>query len=737
MPAKTYKEEWIELSDELEKEFRQLTDVERVKESMYLLNRWMTEKLFQPQCASVLAHIKAKQYSLLLDSFYQFMPFGTGGRRGKVGFGPNRINEVTVALSVQGHCNYLLSRKSEGQSLSIVVAADVRIFKDLSGTYSFLEENPLFDLTSRKLTRIAAETYAGNGIRCYFSGPERDQGYLSTPELSFLIRRLAASGGINVSASHNQPDDNGFKFYNAQGSQDIPPHDEDLAEFMDNIQDIVRLPFGQATEEGLIEPIPDYLHREYIESNLRINRSPHIDLSQGAPPIVFTPLCGTGADTLGDLLTEAGHNVIMHEPDSTYDGTFSSIPFRFPNPEVPEAAWPAIKTAERHGAMIIFSTDPDADRLGVIATSSDGKWFHLNGNQIGSILAYYLVLDAKNGPRKKGLIIKTIVTTSMVEAIARMGGCEIIGDLPIGFKFIADVLNSIEERGCYKDLKIGIDDFLFATEESNGYLLNPLVRDKDAAGAGLLLADLVAALDKEGRTVIDYLDEIASECGNYGNGARAVWMTGIKGSDMQKRLLSSLRFSPPKAIGNYRVIQFRDFLYDESGQPIFEPTSSNGKAHNLLLFNIENGWILVRPSGTEPKIKIYSEFKAHEGDSEEAKKQAAEVATMMYRECLAVMGPEYQLSRPAELIPDHIDMDMKKDFDSKFTPKFISMSSRLAVMEKEKLFEWLNAELEGFVEGDPLQALRPAIIELCRSPEVTGDDAIRENLLTIARVLKE
>ncbi|MCI0485992.1 MAG: phospho-sugar mutase, partial [Blastocatellia bacterium] len=427
---------WEETSRRLREEFSKVsTDESLIENALRLLGDWLNDPLYEPQRGAVMAHIESGKYSLLLDSFYQMIPFGTGGRRGRVGYGPNRINSATVEMSVQGHCNYLqeaFPRRGTKESSEIVVAFDTRVFRDISCTYGFLgHDHSLIGLTSRALAYQACEIYAGNGFIVNVPDIESPTRYLSTPELSFLIRHLRALGGINVSASHNHPDDNGFKFYNIEGAQDIPPTDEELISFMSDVREVKRCPFEEAVRQGLIRILSDELHRAYISINLKLQSKE----TDKATPIIYTPLSGTGDSTVGDVLRAAGYAVELYRPQADFDGTFSSIPFRLPNPEVPESASPALEEAEEKGAWMVLSTDPDADRIGVYARTARGEWRYLTGNDIALILAYYLVLDEERGPQRSGLIIKTLVTTRALEAVAAGGACKIIPDLLVGFKY--------------------------------------------------------------------------------------------------------------------------------------------------------------------------------------------------------------------------------------------------------------------------------------------------------------
>ena len=305
-----------ELRNPVEEQFAKLSDnTALVENALKLLDTWLSDPMYEALRGPILAHVESRQFALLLDSFYQFIPFGTGGRRGRVGYGPNRINPVTVALSVQGHCNYLRATKSP--SGKVVVAFDTRIFADISGIYAFLGAgHPLLNLTSRLLAISACEIYAGNGFEVYtpLLAAPGSPAYLSTPELSFAIRRLGALGGMNVSASHNHPDDNGFKFFNAQGAQDVPPADQEMTGYMLDVKGIQRIPFETAVARGLIQPIPPEVHEQYIQTNLAL-------LSKPVWPglkVVYTPLCGTGDTTVGDVLRRAGVDVQVYAPDRRF-----------------------------------------------------------------------------------------------------------------------------------------------------------------------------------------------------------------------------------------------------------------------------------------------------------------------------------------------------------------------------------------------------------------------------------
>jgi phosphoglucomutase len=697
------------LRPELERQFQALSTDERlIERALGFIEEWLTAPLYSAQAKAISAHIQHGQFGLLLDSFYQLVPFGTGGRRGRVGFGPNRINRITVSMSVQGHCNFLRSTGAAAASRRVVVAFDTRQFADIAGTYSFLgSDNPLIGLTSRDLARLACEIYAANGFEAYIAGFNMPSEYLSTPELSFAIRHLGAIGGMNVSASHNHPDDNGFKFFNSQGAQDVPPTDQEMASFMSEVADIQRIPFDEAA--GAIRALPEMLHAAYVGINLALRSKPALPLT-----VVYTPLCGTGNGSVGDVLRAAGYDLRVYAPHNTYDGTFASVPLRLPNPEVPAAASPALPFATEQNADIVLSTDPDADRLGVFARDSQGGWRYLNGNEIAALLAYYLCLDAEFGPRRAGILIKTMVTTRTLSQIAARSGCRIVGDLLVGFKYIAHVLHSLETEGRYGEVAGNPSELVIAGEESHGVLLTPEIRDKDAAGGALILCELVSQLRASGRLLTDYLDALALECGNHQNAARSMVMKGIRGAGLLTAMMRSLRDAPPAAFGRLKVLEARDLL-----SPAFGPLRSETEAlsRNLLVYELGAAQVVVRPSGTEPKAKVYVDVEGAKLPGEAARdrtaaaKFAADLAADVVAECTARIG--FRLSPSAALLPDYIDLDLKAAFDTSFRPDLIAASGTLNSLAPDEQLAWLRRRLVPYGSGsDPLASAGPAVAHL-------------------------
>ena len=694
---------------QVEQKFKALSSNSKlVEQALRNLDDWLSGSLYAAQREAILGHIANGQMALLLDSFYQLVPFGTGGRRGRIGYGPNRINPLTVAMSVQGHCNFLHQNPSSSGARRIVVAFDTREFSDISKTYDFLgSKSSLKGLTSRALARIACEIYAANGFDVYIAGLNSDREYLSTPELSFAIRHLKAAGGMNVSASHNHPDDNGFKFFNEEGAQDIPPTDQTMAEFMGEVKDIKQSPFSEGVASGKIHALPAELHKAYIGVNLALRGRTVTPIT-----IVYTPLCGTGDGTVGDVLRAVGHDVRVYGPQNTYDGSFSTVPLRLPNPEVPEAASPALDLAKKLNVDLVLCTDPDADRLGVFARDRQNNWRYLNGNEIASILAYYLSADKTLGPKRSGLFIKTLVTTRMLERIAQLADCKIVPDLLVGFKYIAYVLLSLEQHGKYEGIQARPTDLVIAGEESHGVLLTPEIRDKDAAGGALVLCELLSQLRASDKYLPEYLDALALECGNYQNVSRSIVMRGIRGSELLSAMMLSLREKPPAELGGMKVLRARDLLSEEYGKL---RSDTERLSRNFLVYELDLARIVIRPSGTEPKAKVYVDMEGSKVPNvrtrRDASQHAQRLAANVLADCIGRLG--FHLSESANILPDYVDLDLKVQFDTGFRKDLLAAADQLAGQSPADQLAWLRQRLAPYGAGsDPLASTATAVTHL-------------------------
>jgi phosphoglucomutase/phosphomannomutase len=663
------------------------------------LERWLQD----PQFAAALPQLERllEKPDALFDAFFREIPFGTGGRRGPVGYGTNRFNHFTLATSIQGHAEFLRRRFPGSRDLSVVVAYDVRRFADLRGVYDRGRPNALLGMTSKDFAEIAASVYSANGVRVWMPDPEGGA-YLSTPELSFAIIREKASGGLNISASHNHPDDNGAKIYNSHGGQEVPPVDEDLATIVEKTTSAESMPFETAVARGLVRWLAPEVHEAYLEMNRQVSR----DGALRSARIVFTPLHGTGFHSAGAALQRAGFDVEVYPDQAEPDGAFPSVPFRSPNPEVPQSLLGAKEHARKRGADLVLGTDPDADRLGMMAPHA-GEWVFFTGNEIGIILINYLL---SHGERPKAgrrpFVVTTVVTTSLFGRMAKARGVQVLDDLGVGFKYIAEVLSAIEEKGTFRHLRARPEDFLIAIEESHGYLVVPHVRDKDAAGAAVLLGEIASLLKDSGRSFVDYLDEAYREFGYVRNALVSTVMLGASGFVRMRQIQDRLRESPPAAIGGRKVLELTD-RWDESGPWGKIQSATDRLSRDLLTFRLEGGARLtLRPSGTESKNKIYVEVcgeplgkDATDGalarDKERIDAAARDLARSFTREMLSTVDislPDYALD-----VSDLVALEWKQDFAEKFLPELIARVERGGSEgERGALGAWIDRRLSPY-----------------------------------------
>ena len=591
---------------------------------------------------------------LIVDSFRCNIPFGTGGRRGRVGIGPNRVNPRTLALTVAGHCEFLRAT-APGSGRTVVVANDTRVFTDINAAHTFMGDDwSLLGTSSRSLALLACQIYAVYGFETYLTAPKDADGYMPTPELSFAIRELGAAGGLNVSASHNHPDDNGFKVYTPSGGQYCPPDDESLSRAVEQVELDPQIESLVARHLGAAAEIPAEVHRKYIGTYLDRSAAicaASVPLRSGVP-VVYTPLCGTGLANVGETLTGAGYQ--MHVPPEQYpDGSFAAIPLRSPNPEIPGVADPAIKFAGPVGAELVLSTDPDADRLGVEVRLADGSWRHLTGNQIGAIIAYFLIADPA-GPRLSGALVTTVATSRVLRAIAALGaGVKVTDYLMIGFKFIGQLLDNMEAAS-------GPVELALASEESHGYLTTTALRDKDAASGGYIVAHLHTLMRDAGRTLWDYLMQVFAAVGVHIEHGRSLVLLGADGAETIKAVMRSLRSEPLEFIGTEPVVVRHDFLVDGIAGPL---TEGEEASRNVLELMSEHYRIVVRPSGTEAKLKYYFDYTEDPlGDS--AASRYRELEPSVWADCSAVYADlarraGYDLSAEALDLPDVMPVQEK------------------------------------------------------------------------------
>ncbi len=584
------------LLNEVRKGFQSIDVPGRYKDSaLEWLTRWMTDPAFQDYVPQITYLIESERWGFLLDAFYQVIPFGTGGRRGLVGIGPNRINPWTIRSSAQGHAQYLIKQfGEEARRRGIVLTYDVRCFTE---TQSYAEDrpNPVKDLDGRDLAMAAAEVYTANGIHVYLF-----DGVRSTPQLSFTIRHLDCISGDMFSASHNLPTDNGKKVYDRFGGQLIPPEDQTLVdEVSDHVTRIRTLPYGEAVAQGLVHPLGEEVDQAYQQAVAALSRS-----TERRIRLLYAPLHGTGLTSVYPILKQLGFDVTLDPATANLSGAFENVTFHIPNPEVRQSFDSSLPHAEEIQADLILSTDPDADRIGIMVRHR-GDWVFLTGNEIGILLAHYGIRQAEAHGELKAdsTLIKTDVTTSLIARLAESKGVQCIGDLLVGFKYIGAEMNRLDTAG-------KMPGFILGTEESHGYLTGNYARDKDAAGAAIWIAEFAAELKRAGMTLVDQLDRIYAAHGYCRNDLTEIRLLGAVGMEQIRAIMDELRQRPVEAFGDFGVQSKRD-RWEGPPQPHLSRTDTASR--NVLVFFLQNTdetssmRVTIRPSGTEPKVKMYFE----------------------------------------------------------------------------------------------------------------------------------
>jgi phosphoglucomutase/phosphomannomutase len=452
---------------------------------------------------------------------------------------------------------------------------------------------------------MAAGVYAANDVHVVMEDPESGR-FVSTPELSYHVYRLGADGGLNVSASHNPPDDNGTKFYNPAGGQEVPPHDEELVMVASSVEEAEQMAFEDARSTGWVRYLTPEEYQGYLDENLALSLRPGCrDVG-----VAFSSLHGTGAFNVLPVLQQAGFHVENLERQAGLDGAFPTVPGHTANPEIPEVMAAVMDWAEARSCDIAMATDPDADRLGVAIRNSKGRFLSLTGNQIGLLVANYLLARRK----EDGLlspecwVAKTEVTTGALQALADAFGVRCIGHLLVGFKYIGDVLDHAARLGTWNGVSLAPEGFVMAMEESHGYLVSPRIRDKDAANAALILAEYAAWCAKQGTGLLQELHGIYRRLGYFATGLSSMTMEGAVGMEEIAGLQASLRANPPQEIGGRKVVSSED-RQDPAGVFGTIRSGTDASSRDVLVFTLEGGGRLVlRPSGTEPKNKTYVEL---------------------------------------------------------------------------------------------------------------------------------
>ena len=542
---------------------------------------WLTEPRYAEYAPQVIEHIESDRWRELDDVFWTIIPFGTGGRRGRMyPIGSNAINDRTIGESAQGLANYVKavagvsdSRQAANANLACAIAYDTRH-------------------RSVEFSKLCAEVMVAAGFKVYYL-----KGVRSTPELSFTVREKKCSCGIMVTASHNPPSDNAVKAYWSTGGQLLPPHDQGVINEVMSVETIQRANFDEALAAGKIEYCQDEIDPKFVAAVLKQSIPGPRDLR-----VVYSPLHGVGATCVCPVLEKAGFkDVEVFALHAKPDGDFPNVPGNVSNPENPHVFDSIVAHAKHSGGELALATDPDCDRIGCSApltTKGDSAWHTLTGNQIGALLAdHILEYRQRQGQLSPdNFIVITLVTTQLTRRIADSYGVKTFGDLLVGFKWIAGV---IDEQGP--------DKFIYGTEESHGYMAGTHTRDKDGAVASLLLCELAAKLKAAGQTLHEKLDSLFWQHGLHVERTVSVQMPGSEGMERMKEVMGQFRTEPPQSLAGIKVKQMRDYenreivLPDGSKQPL------DGPQGDLVILDLaaEGNYVAIRPSGTEPKIKLY------------------------------------------------------------------------------------------------------------------------------------
>ncbi len=535
---------------------------------------WLTNSYDEETRTQVQALLDNEDPTELIESFYKDLEFGTGGLRGIMGVGSNRMNIYTVGAATQGLSNYLKKEFVDLPQIKVVIGHDCRN-------------------NSRKFAEISADIFSANGIKVYLFEDLRP-----TPEMSFAIRKLGCQSGIILTASHNPKEYNGYKAYWDDGAQMIAPHDRNTIGEVNKIRNAADIKFKGKKE--LIEIIGKEIDDLYIDALTSISLSPEAISRHNDMRIVYTPIHGTGVKMVPDTLKAFGFTNIIHVPEQdVVSGDFPTV--ISPNPEEPAALAMAVEKAKETDAELVLATDPDGDRVGAAVKNNDGEWVLLNGNQTALLFVYYLITRWKELGKVEGkeYIVKTIVTTETIRTIAERNGVEMY-DVYTGFKWIADVMRKNEGKKSY----IG------GGEESYGFLCEDFVRDKDAVSACAILAEMTAWAKDQGITLFQLLQKIYVEYGYSKELGISVVKKGKSGAEEIEAMMKRFRENPLTEIAGSKVSIFNDFgtlkghsCLDNETLTLDMPTTSNV----LQYFTEDNTKVSIRPSGTEPKIKFYCE----------------------------------------------------------------------------------------------------------------------------------
>ncbi|MFQ5429954.1 MAG: phospho-sugar mutase [Phycisphaerae bacterium] len=550
------------------------------------MERWLQDPaIAEPDKQEIRALQERADDAELTDRFYRTLAFGTGGLRGTIGAGLNRMNLYTVGAAAQGLANYIARHGDAARRAGVAIAFDCRRMSDVFAA------------------RVAC-VMAANGITAYLFDRLRP-----TPELSFAVRHLGCTAGVVITASHNPPEYNGFKAYWTDGGQVVPPHDQRIIEEVGRVggfENIRAMPEQEARSKGLIRPIGRDIDEPFLDAVQATCLNPQVCREQGRKlRIVYTPLHGTGGGLIPEALRRRGLEQVITVPEqSEPDGEFPTV--ASPNPEEAAALAMGIDLARREEADVVIGTDPDADRVGLAVRGRDGVFVLVSGNRIGALLAAYICEQLKQAGRfpENGVVLSTIVSSDFMKEIARSYGAEVVETLT-GFKWIGRKLHEYDLAGTPD---APAKSFIFGAEESYGYLPAALARDKDAVTSAAFIAELAAFAASRGRSILDELDALFRRYGYFQEGAKSFVMKGPTGAARIAALMNDLRNAPPSRIGGCDVVAIADWM---TGEDRDAQTGEVLRRYDLpksdvVQFTLSDGTkVIARPSGTEPKIKFY------------------------------------------------------------------------------------------------------------------------------------
>ncbi|MBM0045698.1 phospho-sugar mutase [Anaerococcus sp. mt242] len=547
---------------------------------------WLNNEKFDDLTRKELEDIRENDEEIK-DRFYSSLEFGTAGLRGKLGAGTNRMNEYMVAQATQGFADTISEMGEDAKKAGVAISYDVRH-------------------KSEEFAKITAEVFAANGIKVYIHKEIEP-----TPVLSYTVRHLKTSAGVMITASHNPMEYNGYKAYNSEGSQIL---DETANKILGHIAEhpdffeIPRLDFEKGLEDGIIEWVPESVVEDYVKEVLDCTINEDIDKEI---KIVYTPLNGTGNKLVRRILDQRGFkNINVVTEQENPDPDFTTV--GYPNPEMPAAFEYSEKLGKEVGADLLLATDPDADRCAVEINDGKGEYVFLTGNKIGALLTNY-ILEAlnKNGELpENGAVVKSIVTGDLIAPIANKYGVKKY-DVLTGFKNIYAVANELEKTGDGK--------FVFGFEESIGYNYKDFVRDKDAVNSAMMIAEMAAYYKKQGKSLLDVLDDMYKEHGYYSNDVISITLQGLDGKARIGRIMEEFRNNPLESLADFKTVNIVDYKLDDTGLP---------KSNVLKYYFEDDSWVAIRPSGTEPKIKLYINAVSKENEKAADNKKEALISGM-------------------------------------------------------------------------------------------------------------